>query len=198
MKPITLAQFHSILLEMAKIWPEIQNPTRAKRYFNAISDLEKDVVENIAEVFLDTASKMPLPVDFVDAGKAFRKYYFEKTGQYYSSKEIPKPQAPHKVECEYCYGTGFEWVEVDGVHAFCFCFCWVGDKAQNSSDWMFPRSHEIEGAKRKPFPVQSFKPKEKKTYGFNDLIINKFQTALKESQEFWEFKHKKNDQEKIK
>lgn len=194
MKTITSGEFHTIILEMAKVWPEIGNPARSKRYYNAISDLELDVVNNIAEVFLDTSTKMPLPVDFLNAAREFRKHYFEKTGQYYNKKDIPEPQSPHKLVCEYCYDTGFEWIEVDGVHAFCFCFCWIGDKAKINTKWMFPKSNEVEGMKRKMFPVKSFIPREvsdknqlKEVFG----VSKRFDLALQESQEFWNFKHKK-------
>jgi hypothetical protein len=173
---------------MAEIWPEMKADFRSKRYYAAIADLEYDIVKQICDVFSDTRHKMPLPSDFVEASKAFKKNYFEKTGQYYGSyKSSFKPD--FKPECSYCYDSGYEWLEVEGNNVFGFCFCFEGDNHKKNSKWCLLSASDVPNARRKTFPVKAFVPKPKdETYEAAFLrTTERFKEALEESHEFWEF-----------
>lgn len=179
---------------MAEIWPDIKNQSRAKRCYDAICDLEKDFAQGIINHFLDTYSKMPLPSDFVEASKSFKKVFFEKQGYYYGSNLTPK-NVKHEPDCTYCYDSGFEWIEIDGNSVFAFCFCRAGDHQQRHSDWLLPKASELGSIRKKSFPAKAFVPKEK-TFPEVDKaflnVVDRFCGALKESQEFWAFYYKKN------
>lgn len=193
-KRLDLNDFYVQLNKLGEVWPDIKNAKRAKRYYVAVADLETDIVEGICDVFLDSFAKMPLPSDFVEANRAFKKTYFEKTGRYYSSKDEVKVMPKHQADCSYCYDSGFEWVELDGTNAFCFCFCKEGDRQQATTNWLLPKSSEIGQVKRKVFPLAAFIPKEKNPLKINSevfSIASRFREALKESQEFWNWRANK-------
>jgi len=189
MPKINLAEFQSVLNQMQDLWPGITHQARAKRIYNAVADLELDIVQNIANHFMDSFQKMPLPSDFLEAAKAFKKHYFEKTGQYYNKKESKLLLTNFVPSCSYCCDTGFEWVEINGCSVFCFCFCKEGDKNRNSTNWLFPISGEITGIRKKIFPSKAFLPslsgdiKKADREIFN--VVKRFNEALKESQDFW-------------
>lgn len=189
-----MSEFQVMLNQMAEIWPDIKNQSRAKRCYDSICDLEKDFAQSIVNHFVDNFTKMPLPADFVDASKVFKKHFYEKHGYYYGSNLSPKT-VKHEPDCSYCYDSGFEWIEIDENSVFAFCFCKAGDHQQKNSNWLLPKTSELGPIRKKIFPVKSFIPKEK-TFPKVDKaflnVVDRFSAALKESQDFWAYYYKKS------
>lgn len=192
---LSIIDFQQMINQLAEVWPDIKKTERSKRCYNAICDLEKDFAQGIINHFLDNYSKMPLPSDFVEASKVFKKHYFEKTGSYYGSKLNNKQKQIYVPECSYCYDSGFEWIEIEQNSVFCFCFCKEGDQKKENTNWLFPKMSDLSQVKRKTFPLNAFMPKEKTSPWVDNefkSMVQRFIAALKESQDFWSNHFKNN------
>lgn len=183
---LSIEYFHKLMHQMSTIWPEITNQTRLKRYYSTVSDLEQDIVEKICNHFMDSTLKMPLPNDFAEASRLFKKSFFEKTGRYYNASGNKVngggERTLYQIECTYCCDSGFEFVKWNEAAFFVYCFCKHGDNAQKMNNWLLPKSADLKQMSRLDFPFSSFLPS-KRDFQELECKIKMFKNELATSEQ---------------
>lgn len=97
LNPLLQEEFTNRMNEMAGVFPNINNKSRLKYYYKAVKDLPFLALKEITRSFLMSSKQMPLPSDFVDAARDWKK-----KNNFYSDKE----EAPDIIICEKCNDFG--------------------------------------------------------------------------------------------
>lgn len=98
---------------------------RVRRIYQLIGDLPPEAIAEIVSGFIDNSRYAPLPKDFLEAAKEWKKQYHLKTGQFwgYQSRQTVQPE----IECQRCLDAGLLHIQVpDGDYSLCRCDCTAG------------------------------------------------------------------------
>lgn len=110
---------------------------------------------------------------------------FEKQ---FKARSIPDIIIPTGLNCNRCADSGFVWVDVDGIAAWCFCRCIEGKLKHKCDQFKLPiYDYEMERLfKARPFPYKAFIPSSFKS--FDNGLESKaraFKADLRLSEKFW-------------
>ncbi len=102
-------KFTNIMNDLVNAFPGINNKARMQFYYLAVRGLPLEAVQHIANNFLKSETRMPLPADFSKSASEWRKDYFMKNGFYYG--EEASRNAPEVINCNLCFDTGIMKVQ---------------------------------------------------------------------------------------
>lgn len=114
---MTLDEFDSAFAPITTKWKNNYSPEQVERIFKHVRDLNSWHLKLIVDAFLDTARQAPLPRDFRDAARAYKK----RLG-------ISEKKHEYKYECEHCRDGGMLSLtdRTDGHRTFARCDCQRG------------------------------------------------------------------------
>jgi len=84
--------------QLAEVWPLVTSRSRLERYKKAVKELDDAAFAKMVDEFLDHAKFMPLPKDFADWAKMWRKKH--------THAALEQTTEPYLIDCETCNDLG--------------------------------------------------------------------------------------------
>lgn len=94
--PLEYKDFLEVMNNMNEVFPNITHKARLKYYFDAVKDLPLKATRDIAKKFLMGSKTMPLPNDFKDAAREWRK----------ANEVFVFDDSPAPIDCNKCGDLG--------------------------------------------------------------------------------------------
>ena len=137
--------------ELAELWPQITSRARLERYKKAVRDMDNHSFSQMINEFLDQAKFMPLPKDFAEWGKVWKR------------KQSPEPTPePYQVLCEKCGDLGIlrcQGLRTNITDTLMRCSCRAGLRQPWALPMIEPEFTELLWRVTKP-PIEWFRPDE--------------------------------------
>lgn len=177
---VSQKDFTEIMNIMADVFPNINNRSRIKYYFNAVKDLPLEALRDISKSFLTSAKQMPLPNDFLDAARDWKRKH-----NYQSHIEEAEV-----ILCNKCGDLGIVRIQHHNDLKFeellrCDCGQIIGDVLKTPI-WANDL-HKV--FKVSPCPLYWFKPQNTSAVDFNNSeiinILSEWKRKKKKSEKYW-------------